>query len=117
MAPLVRQLKSDQSHIEIDWRFSFSLLIEIEILNTQAKSILKVFKGQKRIEYPRVWTFDSSKILKNFLLPIPPIYRHLIFDIIEFEISSLMSWIFAGYAGSKNPIQTRKKIQFIKMEI
>ena len=54
-----------------------------------------------------------------------PIYLHSIFDILEFEISSLMNWIFfpslnwifAGYRGSKNPVQTRKKIQFIKLEI
>jgi hypothetical protein len=29
-----------------------------------------------------------------------------------------MNWIFAGYTGSKNPVQTKKKkIQFIKLEI
>jgi hypothetical protein len=40
---------------------------------------------------------------------IPLIYLHLIFDIIEFEVSSLMNWICAGYTGSKNPVLTRKK--------
>ena len=47
----------------------------------------------------------------------PPIYLHLIFDILQFEISSLMNWIFfpsldwifAGYTGSKNPVQIGKK--------
>ena len=41
--------------------------------------------------------------------------KSLVFDI----ISSLMNWIFAGYTqsytGSKNPVQTRKNIQFIKL--
>ena len=63
--------------------------------------------------------------LKTFQTANPPIYMHLIFVILEFEISSLMNWIFfpslnwifAGYTGSKNPVQTRKKIQFIKLEI
>ena len=27
-----------------------------------------------------------------------------------------MNWIFAGYTGSKNPLQTGKKIQFIKLD-
>jgi hypothetical protein len=28
-----------------------------------------------------------------------------------------MNWIFAGFIGSKNPVQTRRKKQFIKLEI
>jgi hypothetical protein len=28
-----------------------------------------------------------------------------------------MNWIFAGYTGNKNPVQTRKKFQFIKLEL
>ena len=39
----------------------------------------------------------------------PPIYLHLIFDILQFEISSLINWIIAGYTGSKYPVQTWKK--------
>ena len=27
-----------------------------------------------------------------------------------------LNWILAGYTGSKNPVQTRKKIHFIKLE-
>ena len=42
------------------------------------------------------------------------IYLRLIFNFFFF---SLMNWIFAGYSGSKNPIQTSKKIHFIKLEI
>ena len=64
---------------------------------------------------------ESSYEYKNFRtwlqLGFPPIYLHLIFDILEFEISSLMNWIFAGYTGSKNPVQTRTKIQFIILEL
>ena len=41
----------------------------------------------------------------------PPIYLHLIFDILQLKISSLKNWIFADYTGNKNPVQTRKKIQ------
>jgi hypothetical protein len=41
---------------------------------------------------------------------------HLIFDILQFEIWNLMNWIFAGYTCRKNPVQTRKKIQLIKLE-
>ena len=57
---------------------------------------------------------------------LSPIYLHLIFYILQLEISSLMNWIFfldslnwmfAGYTGSKNPVQTWKLIQFIKLEI
>ena len=53
----------------------------------------------------------------------PPIYLHLIFAILQFEISSLKNLIFSlfqleftGYSRQKNPVQTRKKIQFIKLE-
>jgi hypothetical protein len=28
-----------------------------------------------------------------------------------------LKWIFAGYKDSKNPVQTREKIQFIKLEM
>ena len=49
-----------------------------------------------------------------------PIYLHFLFDILEFEISIFMNWIFflslnwifAGYTSSKNPVQTRKKNPF-----
>ena len=37
------------------------------------------------------------------------------FDELDFFPS--LNWIFAGYTGSKNPVQTGKKIQFIKLEI
>ena len=52
--------------------------------------------------------------------PLSPIYLHLIFDILEFDELSFfpyLNWIFAGYAGSKNPVKSREKIQFIKLEI
>ena len=56
--------------------------------------------------------------------PITPssfIYLHLIFDILEFEISSLMNWIFfLGWTGFLQATQTvkiefklGKNIQFI----
>jgi hypothetical protein len=32
------------------------------------------------------------------------------------EKSSLTNWIFAGYTGSKNPVQNRLKIQFIELD-
>ena len=37
------------------------------------------------------------------------------FDELDFFPS--LNWIFSGYTGSKNRVQTRKKIQFIKLEI
>ena len=43
--------------------------------------------------------------------PTPPIYLRLIFDILQFEISSLMDWIFAGYTGSKTQVETGGKNQ------
>ena len=62
------------------------------------------------------WTTNVQQQKKQDR-PCPPIYLNLIFDILKFEILSLMNWIFAGYTGSKNPVQTGKKIQFIKLEI
>ena len=51
----------------------------------------------------------------------PSIYLNLIFTILQFEILSLMNWIsklnFTGYSRQKNPVQTKKKIQFIKFDI
>ena len=56
----------------------------------------------------------------------PPIYLHLIFDILQLEIRinfdqleffPNLNWIFAGYIGSKNPVLSRTKFQFIKPEI
>jgi len=55
----------------------------------------------------------------------PPIYLHLIFARFQFEISSLMNWIFwsisnwnfAGYTGSKYQVQTGEKIKFIKLDV
>ena len=40
-----------------------------------------------------VGTNIHSEVI-NFLWYIPPIYLHLIFDILKFEISSLINWIF-----------------------
>ena len=64
-----------------------------------------------------MWTESSATI--------PPIYLNWIFQILQFEIVSLMNWIFfpslnwifVGYTGSNNPVQTGKKYQFIKLEI
>ena len=39
------------------------------------------------------------------------------FEFDELDFFPSLNWIFAGYTGSKNPVQTRKKIQFIKIEI
>ena len=62
--------------------------------------------------------------LSNLKGDSPYLLSALDFDI-QFEILSLinwifflsLNWIFAGYTGSKNPVQTWKKIQFIKLEI
>ena len=55
---------------------------------------------------------------------LPPIYLHLMFAILQFEILSLMNLdfysisnlSFTGYSGQKNSVQTWKQIQFIKLE-
>ena len=62
------------------------------------------------------------------LLVWPPVYLHSIFEIssvtrifFNFKISSLKNWkinlisklIFAGYTGSRNQVQTRKKIKLV----
>ena len=55
--------------------------------------------------------------------PISPIYLHLIFAILQFELFSLTDMIFSLFqtwilqVAAKNPVQTRKNIQFIKLEI
>ena len=41
---------------------------------------------------------------------IPLIFLHLIFVILQFEISSLMNLNFTSYSRQKNPVQTRKKM-------
>ena len=66
----------------------------------------------------------KNEWLKNW----PPVYLHSIFEIssvtwifFNFKISSLKNWkinlisklIFAGYTGSKNQVQTRKKIKLV----
>ena len=68
---------------------------------------------------------DISENTSFYLNPNPYLYLHLIFDTIGFDILSLMKWIFfskielhfVGYTGSKNLVQTRKKIQCFKLEI
>ena len=55
----------------------------------------------------------------------PPIYLHMIFEKLQFEISSLMNWIFSLFqtwilqatAGRKLKFKLGKKIQFIKLYI
>ena len=37
------------------------------------------------------------------------------FKFYELDFFPSLNWIFAGYKGSKNPVQTRKKIQLIKI--
>ena len=48
---------------------------------------------------------------------IPPIYLHLIFPILQFEISSLMNWIFLPAVACKIQVWNRPKINFIKLDI
>ena len=65
---------------------------------------------------------------KNISNIIPPVFLHSIFEIssvtrifFNFKISSLKNWkinlisklIFAGYTGSRNQVQTRKKIKLV----
>ena len=52
--------------------------------------------------------FKLENVKNQAQIDRPSIYLHLISDILEFEISSL-NWIFAGYTGSKNPVQTSNK--------
>ena len=39
------------------------------------------------------------------------------FQFDELDFFPSLKWIFVGYTGSKNPVQTGKKYQFIKLEI
>ena len=48
---------------------------------------------------------------------IPFIYLHFIFAILQFEISSLMNWIFLSAASCKIQFWNRPKIRFLKLEI
>ena len=59
---------------------------------------------------------DQFNLTCVILASIPFIYLHSIFEIHQFEISSLMNWIFTACVACKNLVQTRK-IQFIKLEI
>ena len=45
----------------------------------------------------------------------PLIYLHLIFSIFQFEISSLMNWIFLPPLAGKIQVWNRLKIKFIKL--
>ena len=47
----------------------------------------------------------------------PPIYLHLIFATLQFEILSLMNWIFLPAIACKIPVWNRLKIKFIKLDI
>ena len=46
------------------------------------------------------------------LEPIPPIYLHLIFAILQFEIFSLMKWIFSLFQTGILQTTAGRKIQF-----
>ena len=46
---------------------------------------------------------------------IEEIAKNIKFDELDFFPS--LNWIFAGYSGSKNPVQTGKNIQLIKLKI
>ena len=82
------------------------------------------------------WFIDSEVEMVRFSsqargeksLIYPPVYLHSIFEIssvtrifFNFKISSLKNWkinlisklIFAGYTGSRNQVQTRKKIKLV----
>ena len=67
-------------------------------------------------------------LMYNSHYDYPPVYLHSIFEIssvtrifYNFKISSLKNWkinlisklIFAGYTGSRNQVQTRKKIKLV----
>ena len=76
------------------------------------------------------WKWGNLKphFNKQFLLVLtnPSIYLHLIFAILQFEICiqfdeldflSIWNLNFTGYNRQKNLVQTRKKVQFIKLDI
>ena len=67
----------------------------------------------------RMFTFiDFQTSLTSYLSALD--FWHSLVGKIKFnqlDFFPILSWIFAGYTGSKNPVQTRKKIQFIKLEI
>ena len=46
----------------------------------------------------------------------PPIYLHLIFEILQFEISSLIKWIFLPDVARKIQVWNRLKIKFIQVD-
>ena len=66
--------------------------------------ILKVFMNQRENRYLlwTIWRIETN--LKNLPLvcyyyyrPLPPIYLNWIFPILQFEISSLINWIFSQF--------------------
>ena len=60
-------------------------------------------------------------VLKRKCLPsnsfIPPNYLHLIFAILQFEILSLMNWIFLSAVACKVQALNGLNIQLIKLDI
>ena len=62
---------------------------------------------------------DQSRLFNCCFKAHSPLNLNLIFSILKFKISSLMNLIFSlfqtCYSRQKNPVQTRKKIQFIKL--
>ena len=74
---------------------------------------------------PNIGSFDSKiELVDDYFLQCP-VDLYLIFAIFKFEISSLMNWIyfpsliwiFLPAAAWETQVQTRKKNQFIELEI
>ena len=131
-----KQIFSEQSY----WKYDYPSLAvtDLQATNLNQKFFKKGHIGAKInlvfgnnipkcATLKKVITFNFSVCFDFFKVKLPPVYLHLIFEILSvtrfffnFKISSLKikkinlisKLIFAGYTGSKNQVWNRQKIKF-----
>ena len=62
----------------------------------------------------QIWRMCQAPYLSELDFSNSPVWN---FQFDELDFFPSLNWIFVGYTGSKNPVQTGKKYQFIKLEI
>ena len=118
------------------WRaYKFRIVLEEFYKVTKATRWLNVSIEKVKIQSIKGITYILNGSLYNEVIILPkmtilldllawpqikgwlPIYLHLIFEILQFEISSLLNWIFLPAVVCKIQVCNRLKIKFTKLDI
>ena len=100
--------------------FNLSQLNDKSILEITTKLVQGWYQLAKKFVTKNL-PFSNGVLEGGEVLSYLPIYLHLIFEILQFEISSLINWIFFLslkwiFTVCKNQFKLGKKIQLIKLE-